>query len=1040
MGSYCSQVLTLVTLLLILDNSRVCFCNNSTPICIEKERETLLQLQQSLLDPSGLLPSWKGKDCCRWEGVICDAINGHVIKLQLLPQPRKDNTIYHFPMESKLSVSGELNSSLLHLRYLNHLDLSRIDFIHGRIPEFLGSMKQLRYLNLSIANFYGMVPQQLGNLTKLEVLDLHDNTGGLVVKDTLWVSYLRSLKYLDMSGSKIANERVLMQVINILPALSHLRLSSCGLHNFHLFSYHLANSTSVVHLQHLDLSNNLFEGPIQRTLFQNMTSLQHLDLSLNSFNSSIPMLFDKFTSLVHLNLERNAFDNIEGGLFSFLKNNQYLKSLCLSYNQIGEGISTTQGNLSGLIENSLESLEIYSNHLKGALPNWLVYFTNLKHILLFDNFFSGPIPSVIGSLSNLETLHLSINGLNGTIPPSMGRLSSLRSLTLSYNQLAGQIPESLGKLGALQYLNLQNNHLEGMITEIHFSNLSRLKELYIGENDNLSFEVKPSWIPPFQPVIIRMNSCKFGTKFPRWIRTQVEAPEIILANASLFGPLPKWLANLTFSRLDLSYNQITELLPKWSSNLTFSELDLSCNQITGPLPNMSINCSYLDLSHNSISGSLPTDIGVMYQVHTLHLNDNQINGTLPSSLCDMELFDLNLANNKLYASIPDCWKGSLLFLTLSFNKLSGVIPSSLGSLPYLTTLHLNGNHLNGELPRALDYCTNLVILDLGENNFSGSIPTWFDESFSSLLILRLRENRFVGNIPSQLCSLSRLQILDMAMNNLTGTIPHCLGNMSRMINLNQDNPSGSVAIAPLQDIISFGFGDDDPDWDREQVIEILKGRYNEYTKIDLQLVVNLDLSSNFLSGSIPEELSFLSGLHGLNLSHNHLHGNIPIGIGNMMSLESLDLSNNHLSGIIPQGISALIFLAHLNLSQNNLTGKIPKGNQIQTLDDPSIYAGNSLLCGDLLRNKCLSAETPQPQKILHPEDTHEEDKLDRALFYAVVMLGFAIGFWGFFGVLLFKKDWRRAYFNFADQVADKAYVAIVMKVAKLKRLRMSRSS
>ncbi|XP_010050423.2 receptor-like protein EIX1 [Eucalyptus grandis] len=406
----------------------------------------------------------------------------------------------------------------------------------------------------------------------------------------------------------------------------------------------------------------------------------------------------------------------------------------------------------------------------------------------------------------------------------------------------------------------------------------------------------------------------------------------------------------------------------------------------------------------------------------------------------MELFDLNLANNKLSGSIPDCWKGSLSFLTLSFNKLSGVIPSSLGSLPYLVTLHLNGNHLNGELPQALDYCTDLVILDLGENNFSGSIPTWFDESFSSLLILRLRENRFVGSIPTQLCSLSNLKILDMAVNNLTGTIPHCLGNMSSMINLNQGNPSGSVAITPIQDIISSTFGVVDPNWDREHVVEILKGRYNEYTKIDLQLVVNLDLSSNFLSGSIPEELSFLSGLHGLNLSHNHLYGNIPIGIGNMMSLESLDLSNNHLSGIIPQGISALIFLAHLNLSQNNLTGHIPKGNQIQTLDDPSIYAGNPLLCGDLLRNKCLGAETPQPQKILHPEDTHEEDKLDRALFYAVIMLGFAIGLWGFFGVLLFKKDWRRAYFNYADQVADKAYVAIVMKVAKLKRLRMSRSA
>ncbi|KAK3422750.1 LOW QUALITY PROTEIN: hypothetical protein EUGRSUZ_G03160, partial [Eucalyptus grandis] len=1009
-------------------NSAVCFCNNSTSICREQEREALLQLRRSLVDPSGLLSSWEGKDFCRWEGVIYDRVYGHVINLQLLPQPTKDETSTYSHMGSKLLlVGGELNSSLLRLRYLNHLDLSGIDSNHGRILEFIGSMEELRYLNLSFANFYGT--------------------------------------YLDMSGARIAKERVLVQVLSMLPALSHLSLSSCGLHNFHMSSNHFANSTCLVHLQYLDLSSNLFEGPIPSTLFQNITSLRHLDLSKNSFNSSIPMWFDKFTSLAHLNLEENAFDSIEEGLFSILKNMMYLKSLHLCYNQIREEISTTQGNSSGLIKNSLESLEICFNQLKGALPDWLEHFTNLKSIILFANFFSGPIPSFIGSLSNLEILDLSGNGLNGTIPPSI-------VVIIEIVRSGGNIPESLGKLGALQELFLSNNHLDGVITEIHLSNLSRLKVYGINDNDNLSFKAKPSWIPPFQLEIILMSSCKLEAKVPQWIQTQVNTIEIILSNASLFGPLPNWLFNLTFSELDLSYNQITGPLPKYSANMTFFELDLSYNQIigplpewlanwtfsgldlsynqitgilpklstnlmfswldlsynhiTGPLPNMYTNCSYLDLSHNLISGSLPTYTGIMYQVRTLYLNDNLIGGTLPSSLCDMELIVLNLANNSLYGSIPDCWKDSLSFLTLSFNKLSGVIPSSLGSLPRLTTLHLNGNHLNGELPQALDYCTSLVILDLGENNLSGSIPTWFDGSFHSLLILRLRENRFVGSISPQLCSLSRLRILDMAMNNLTGMIPHCLGNMSGMINLNQTNSFGSVAIAPIQDIIYLTIVYSMA-WGREHVVEILKGRYNKYTKIILQLVVNLDLSSNFLNGSIPEELSFLLGLHGLNLSHNHLSGDIPIGIGNMRSLESLDLSNNHISRIIPQGISTLTSLAHLNLSQNDLMGHIPKGNQIQTLDDPSIYAGNPLLCVDLLRKKCFSAKTPQPQKVPHPKDTHEEDKLDRMLFYAVIMLGFTIGFWGFFGVLQFKKDWRRAYFSSADQVADKAYVAIVVK-------------
>ncbi|KAI3417719.1 uncharacterized protein J3R85_014166 [Psidium guajava] len=748
-----------------------------------------------------------------------------------------------------------------------------------------------------------------------------------------------------------------------------------------------------------------------------MTSLQHLDLSWNSFNSSIPLWFDKFTSIAHLNLEDNHFDSIEGGLFSFLKNKRDLKSLRLSGNQIGQEISATPGNSSGLIENSLESLEIHDSDLKGALPNWLVHFTNLKTILLSRNSFSGSIPSVIGSLSNLVALDLSDNQLNGTIPSSFGRLSSLESLYLSNNQLVGPIPESLGELRALQLLSLDSNRLnstipnsfgklsqlselllsknslDGVISEIHFSNLSRLKELDVSDNNNLTFRVEHSWIPPFQLRSIQMRSCKFEpTTFPQWIRTQVEAEDITLSDASLSGPLPKWLANLTFLGLDVSENQIT-----------------------GPLPSLSSNCSYLDLSHNLISGSLPTNIGAMMnQLRSLDLDDNLINGTIPSSLCDTKgLYELRLANNNLLGSIPDCWNSFLSSLILSFNELSGVIPRSIGSLPELSTLHLNRNRLNGELPLALGNCTGLTILDLGENNFSGSIPTWFDKSFKYLMILRLRENRFIGSIPPQLCSLSALQILDIAVNNLTGTIPYCLGNMSSMTNLIEH--------------ARFGL------WSGEHVVEIMKGRSNEYTKDDLELMANLDLSSNFLIGSIPKELSFLAGLHGLNLSHNHLSGDIPAGIGNMTSLESLDLSNNRLSGTIPQGISELTFLAHLNLSQNNFTGQIPKGNQIQTLDDPSIYAGNPLLCGDLLIRKCLGAEPPQAPKVAPPEDMHDEDKLEKALFYGVVMLGFAAGFWGFFGVLQFKKDWRRAYFRFADQATDKAYVAIVTKLKRQRR-------
>ncbi|CAH2049704.1 unnamed protein product [Thlaspi arvense] len=113
----------------------------------------------------------------------------------------------------------------------------------------------------------------------------------------------------------------------------------------------------------------------------------------------------------------------------------------------------------------------------------------------------------------------------------------------------------------------------------------------------------------------------------------------------------------------------------------------------------------------------------------------------------------------------------------------------------------------------------------------------------------------------------------------------------------------------------------------EELDLVTKGVKLEYNAADLY-TRNIDLSSNFLSGSIPNEISSLHYLHSLNLSHKQLVGRIPENVGNMVNLESLDLSNNNLSGEIPKSMSRLTFLQVLNLSCNNLCGKIPTSTQL----------------------------------------------------------------------------------------------------------------
>ncbi|XP_030441733.2 receptor-like protein EIX2 [Syzygium oleosum] len=424
----------------------------------------------------------------------------------------------------------------------------------------------------------------------------------------------------------------------------------------------------------------------------------------------------------------------------------------------------------------------------------------------------------------------------------------------------------------------------------------------------------------------------------------------------------------------------------------------------------------------------------MPYLYSLNLNDNLLNGSIPTSICKLEFLNaLHLGRNELVGEVPTCWKESpRTLLDISSNKLSGVIPTSLGNLIRLTSLHLNNNNLHGEIPVTLNYCRTLLILDLGENKISGSVPHWIGPSFPLLQILRLRENMFNGSIPSQLCLLSALKILDLAVNNMTGMIPNCLCYMKGM-KLNKSIDKGnslSLTYAPAHTAPAPPpYNTARADWNQEHVEQVVKGVDLDYTTLDLQLMVNLDLSSNKLIGPIPGELTLLSGLRGLNLSRNFLSGGIPTMIGYVKSLESLDLSNNHLSGTIPQSFSAFTSLSKLNLSHNNFTGPIPRGNQIQTLDDPSIYAGNPLLCGDPLQKKCPGAEAPQAPE----EEADEEGKIEKVMFYLVIMFGFATGFWGVVGGLVYKKNWRRTYFGYVDRKADMVYVIVAVKVAELRR-------
>nr|GEU40940.1 hypothetical protein [Tanacetum cinerariifolium] len=645
----------------------------------------------------------------------------------------RDDMIYSGGFENYLA-GDDLDSSLAELRHLKYLDMSGNDFRGSQIPEFIGSLDKLSYLNLSNTRFSGVIPYNIGNLSNLKFLDLTEESSNLIADDMVWVSGLLSLEHLNLDGVRLSGVRNIDMVFYMIPSLIELVVSECGLSNVDLRTRPNVSRTLPI-IKNLDLGWNEFEGGFPSFL-TNMSSLLSLDLSGNKLNASIPVM----PNLLKLDISYNMFQNIEHvGIWRQC----HLKELIVSYTHLEEEMISPSTNIYECSLYTMEMLHLHRNSLKGLIPQSIGKLTKLTSLNLASNRLTGPIPDALRNLRFLEELDLSVNQLSGPIPTFLGRLAPLQELLVFSNFLNRTIPTSIGKLSKLYFLDFAYNFFEGVVSESHFANLSMLKFLDATSNYKLIFNISRQWLPPFQ---LRM------------LKRMTIIPLLYLPHNKLTRPL----TNLPFGEASVHYK--------------------------GKLPDYLDNLQYLQK------------------------------------------------------------------VMLSSNGLSGVLPRSLGRVPMLSWLNLNDNLFIGELPRELGNL-GLLVLDLGDNYLFGNIPEWIGENLTMLMVV--------------------------------------------------------------------------------------KGITLEYTRT-LRFVINMDLSSNKLTGEIPVELSKLSALVGLNLSNNHLSGGIPENIGNMKALNSLDFSRNELIGMIPPSISALNFLSHLNLSNNNLSGRIPTGNQLETLSDqPSIYAAKS---------------------------------------------------------------------------------------------------
>ncbi|TKY66377.1 leucine-rich repeat receptor serine/threonine-protein kinase [Spatholobus suberectus] len=92
--------------------------------------------------------------------------------------------------------------------------------------------------------------------------------------------------------------------------------------------------------------------------------------------------------------------------------------------------------------------------------------------------------------------------------------------------------------------------------------------------------------------------------------------------------------------------------------------------------------------------------------------------------------------------------------------------------------------------------------------------------------------------------------------------------------------------------------------------------------VRLPYLQEIDLTRNFLNGTIPKQLGTLN-LVNIVFYGNHLTGPIPKELGNITTLKSLVLEFNQLSGNLPPELGNLTHIERLFLTSNNFTGELP---------------------------------------------------------------------------------------------------------------------
>nr|XP_027082514.1 putative receptor-like protein kinase At3g47110 [Coffea arabica] len=548
------DILILLVVLAAINNSAVNHALATNRLQNETDRLALLEFKSQISDdPYAVLNSWnQTRHHCRWPGITCDSRHQRVTAITL----------------TGWGLSGTISPHIGNLSFMKSIHLEENQF-HGEIPQEVGHLFRLRFLNLSYNLLSGEIPVSLCNCSNMLSLTLTSNK--LEGKVPIELSKLKKLENLYLSKNNLTGEIPsslgnLSSLTTLFLAYNNLErnlpkeigflknLHSLGVGVNQLSGRIPASVYNIASLHVFSIPVNSFHGNLPTDVGLTLPNLQVLQIGTNDFNGNIPLSITNASRLEQLDLDNYK---LEGQVHSNLGDLSNLQLIELSGNWLGRN-STGDLNFIGSLTNN----------------------SNLYTIFLDENNFGGELPKSLANLTHgLTELGIEGNQLWGTIPEGLGNLVNLIVFDMSWNSLSGVIPSDFDNLfegsdvfgsilmncGNLQHLDVSINNLSGVISPEFFEMHTFL--LYLG---------------------LRQNT--FSGSIP--------------LEANFFeGTIPSKLASLkAIQVLDLSFNNLTGQIPRNLEKLQpLRYLNLSYNDLYGKIPTTGIfgNASLIVLMGNS---------------------------------------------------------------------------------------------------------------------------------------------------------------------------------------------------------------------------------------------------------------------------------------------------------------------------------------------------------------------------------------------------------------------------------------------------------